>query len=61
VVAPAEVAKNLEGAVGAPVVHEDQLVPEVHAAEGGAELLMEILEGLLLVEEGDDDAEIKAA
>jgi hypothetical protein len=57
-VRPFQVTKHLKGPVGAPVVDEKEFIPDVHPAEGRAELLVEFLERFLLVVEGDDDAQI---
>ena len=50
-----QIAQHLKRAIGAPVVNEEEFVPEVHPAENPADLGMKFLEGVFLVEEGDDD------
>ena len=53
-----QVAKDLKRTVGAPVVDEKELVPDVHPAESRAELSVALLERLFFIVKGDHDAQI---
>ena len=45
--------------VCAAVINEDELVADVHLPERGAELLVELLQGLLFIIERNEHADIR--
>jgi hypothetical protein len=57
-VIPFEIAQHVEGAVGAAVIDEQDLVPHIHAPESLAELLMQFAQGCFLIIEGDHHAQV---